>query len=109
MSRPEATFPILLMSVGYLHFTLALATHAKTNVSLGLPAWSQLEVVSLFYQTMLNWKSLASCLLRSGAVGALGKVWFPDRTGFLDLLVTFPPKVRTAEWWELQRLYSLFY
>lgn len=40
---------------------------------------------------------LASCHLGSGTVGALGKVWFPDRTGFPDLLVTFSSKGRPAD------------
>lgn len=38
------------------------------------------------------WKSLLSCLVRSGTAGALGKVWFPDRKGNVERWWPFPRK-----------------
>lgn len=72
--------------------TLAPAAHANTNVSLPsqVPACGHGFIIPDFESP------LASCLVRTSTVRALGKVWFPDRkanvaceTGFPDLLVAF--------------------
>lgn len=64
---------------GLSALTLALTAHAKTNVSLGLPA--QVPACGREFIIPDFESPLQVAFLRSGTVGALGKVWFPDRKG----------------------------
>lgn len=96
----------------------AICTNAGTDCSCQDKCQPRPPCPSLWswvYYTRL-WKSLACCLLRSSAVGALGKVGFPDRkanveweTGFLDLLMAFPLGIWASDWRVLLTNCSHFY